>query len=116
VHALQEDLNVWWQQRGPMPRSMESRNARAEVLTSFVVDAKGVPQPATLVTMAGSDPRAVAALRASLGQYRFQPAMRSGVPVSALVMHRWSFEPRPRCRDTYDGLDCARVYSRAVPR
>lgn len=114
VHALQEELNVWRQQRGPMPRSMESRNARAQVLTSFVVDAKGIPQPLTLIATPGSDPRAVTALRAALGQYRFQPAMRSGVPVSARVLHRWSFEPRPQCRDTYDGLDCARVYSHVV--
>jgi hypothetical protein len=64
--------------------------------------------------MPGSDPRAVTALRAALGQYHFQPAMRSGVPVSARVLHRWSFEPRPQCRDTYDGLDCARVYSHVV--
>jgi hypothetical protein len=111
VHALQEELNVWRQQRGPIPRSMEAVNARAEVLSSFVVNAEGVPQTSTLVTMPGSDPRAVAALRASLAEYRFQPATRSGVPVNALVMRNWSFEPRPVCRDTYDGLDCPRVYS-----
>lgn len=116
VHALQEEINVWRQPRAPVPLSMEARNARAEVLTSFVVDADGIPKPSTLVTMPGSDPRAVSALRASLDRYRFQPATRSGVPVSALVMRNWTFDPRPLCQDTYDGLDCARVYSRATQR
>jgi hypothetical protein len=95
---------------------MESRNVRTEVLTSFVVDANGIPKPSTLVAMPGSDRRAVAALRASLERYRFQPATRSGVRVNAFVIRNWSFEPRPRCRDSYDGLECPRVYSDAARR
>jgi TonB family protein len=115
VRVLRKELNVWWPPRAPMSRAMESENVRAEVLTSFVVDAKGIPQPSTLTAMPGSDPRAVAALRAALRQFRFQPAMRSGVPVSALVMHRWSFEPHPKCRDTSDGVECARENGRVAP-
>jgi hypothetical protein len=95
---------------------MEAVNARAEVLTSFVVDTAGVPKPSTLTVMPGSDPRAVAALRKQLDRYRFEPAIRAGVPVNALVMRNWSFEPRPTCRDTFDGLDCPRVYSKTTDR
>jgi hypothetical protein len=116
VHALQEELNAFRPPRAPVPSSMETLHARAEVLTSFVVDTSGAPLPSTLVAMPGSDPRAVAALRAQLNRYRFEPATRSGVPVNALVIRNWSFEPRPFCRDTYDGLDCARVYSKTSER
>jgi TonB family protein len=116
VRVLQEELNIYRQPRAPIPPSMESVNARAEVLTSFVVDTAGMPKPSTLIAMPGSDPRAVAALRAQLDRYRFEPATRSGVPVNALVIRNWSFEPRPRCRDTYDGLDCPRVYSKTSER
>jgi hypothetical protein len=55
----------------------------------------------------------VDALRAALDRYRFQPATRSGVPVNALVIRNWSFEPHPRCQDQFDGIDCPKVYSRA---
>ena len=113
VSMLQEELNIRRQPRGPIPPSMDSRNARAEVLTSFVVGTDGVPKPSTLVVMPGSDQRAVAALRASLDRYRFQPATRAGVRVNALVIRNWSFEPHPRCRDNYDGIDCPKVYSPA---
>lgn len=116
VHVLQEELNVFRHPRAPIPPSMESLNARAEVLTSFVVDTAGTPKPSTLVAMPGSDPRAVAALRAALDRYHFEPAMRSGVPVNSLVLRTWSFEPRPVCKDTYDGLDCPRVYSKSIDR
>ena len=110
---LQAELNIRRQPRAPIPPSMDALNARTEVMTSFVVGTDGVPKPSTLVVMPGSDPRAVDALRASLQRYRFQPATRSGVPVNALVVRNWSFEPHPRCRDTYDGIDCPKVYSRA---
>jgi hypothetical protein len=112
VLALQGSPDSRRQPRAPIPPSMDARSARAEVLTSFVVGTDGVPKPSTLVTMPGSDPRAVDALRAALDRYRFQPATRAGVPVNALVVKNWSFEPHPRCRDTYDGVDCPKVYSR----
>ena len=110
--VLQDAPSVKRQPRAPIAPSMDARNARAEVLTSFVVGKDGVPKPSTLVAMPGSDPLAVEALRASLDRYRFQPASRSGVPVNALVVRNWSFEPHPRCRETYEGIDCPKVYSR----
>jgi hypothetical protein len=96
---------------GPYPQAMAALNAHADVTTSFVVDTIGAPIPATLRVMPGSDPRAVAALRASIGNFRFSPATRAGVHVAARVIRTWLFEPPPVCTNEDDGADCPRTYA-----
>jgi hypothetical protein len=102
---------VWQYPTMAYPRAMARRNARAEVLASFVVDTAGAADPSTLVVMPRSDPRAVAALAGSLRRMRFRPATRGGVKVSARVIQSMLFEPPSVCPDRNDGPACTRRYS-----
>jgi outer membrane biosynthesis protein TonB len=98
--------------RAPYPDALSRKNVRAEVLASFVVDTSGTPIAETLNAAPGSDPRAVAALRETIGHVRFNPAFRSGSKVRARVVRTWLFEPPPVCSSEDDGIDCPRRYSR----
>lgn len=94
--------------RVPAPPSMAG--ARAEVMASVVVDTTGVADARTLVAMAGSDPRAVAALRAHLPNMRFRPAQRSGVKVRQRTIRVWLVEPVMQCVNEDAGPECPREY------
>jgi hypothetical protein len=103
---------VWRYPRAPYPDALSKENVRAEVLTSFEVDTLGTPIAATLVAAPGSDPRAVASLRETIGHVHFNPAARAGSRVRTRVIRTWLFEPPAVCSNEYDGIDCARVYGR----
>jgi outer membrane biosynthesis protein TonB len=102
---------VWQYPTGIYPKAMAASNAHAEVLASFVVDAEGMADVATLRVLAGSDPRAVAALPASLRALRFRPAARGGRSVPQRVIQPILFEPSPVCPTPDAGPVCARRYS-----
>jgi len=104
---------LWHYPRAPYPDALARQNVRAEVLTSFEVDASGTPIAATLKAAPGSDPRAVAALRETIGHVRFNPGARAGSRVRSRVIRTWLFEPPSVCADETDGMDCARTYGRA---
>jgi TonB family protein len=112
IRVRQEGFPGYWRYplRVPAPPSMEAAHARAEVMASVVVDTTGVADVRTLVAMAGSDPRAVAALRAHLPSVRFRPAQRSGVKVRQRTIRTWLVEPVMRCVDEDAGPECPRDY------
>lgn len=58
-----------------------------------MVDAAGVPEPATLEVMPGSDPALVAAFRALLPRLRFTPPTRAGRPARQVVQGPVVFWP-----------------------
>ena len=103
---------VWRHPRAPYPEALSRENVRAEVLTSFEVDTLGVPIAETLEAAPGSDPRAVASLRETIGHVRFNPAARAGSRVKTRVIRTWLFEPPSACASEDDGIDCARMYGR----
>jgi hypothetical protein len=88
---------LWRFPTGVYPSTMARDNARAEVLVSFVVDVNGVPDRTTLQVIGGADPRAVAALPATLDAFRFRPATRGGRKVAQRVIQTILFEPPPVC-------------------
>jgi hypothetical protein len=79
---------------------------RALVLASVVVDANGVPDATTLVTMPGTDPRAVATLRAAVAQHRFQPTRIGKRPVQERTTQIWLVEPPAACLAEDAGPEC----------
>lgn len=112
--ARRADLpGVWRYPRAPYSDALSKENVRAEVLTSFEVDTSGAPIAATLEVAPGSDPRAVAALRATIDHVHFNPAARAGTRVRTRVVRTWLFEPPSVCTNEEDGIDCARLYGRA---
>jgi hypothetical protein len=84
------------------------------MLASFVIDTAGVPDASTLRVMPRSDPRAVAALRTSLGELRCRPATRGGERVPQRIIRTMLFEPPVACQDRNDGPACTRRYSRGA--
>jgi hypothetical protein len=102
---------VWQYPTGVYPKSMAASNARADVFASFVVDTGGKPLVATLRVLPGSDPRAVAAMPATLGALRFRPATRGGRAVPQLVIQTIVFEPPPACPTPDVSPACGRRYS-----
>jgi TonB family protein len=107
-----EAVTVWRPPAGAYPAAMAASQARAEVVAAVTVDTTGAADPASMVVIPGADPRAVAALRATLGVYHFQPAARGGVRVPARVVRTWAFVPPPVCDDEEASPHCARVYRR----
>lgn len=101
---------VWRYPTGLYPESMAATNDRAEVLVSVVVDTAGVADPETAVIMSESDPRAVAAVPATLRALRFTSALRSGVTVAQRVIQTIRFEPPPTCRVPEASPACLRRY------
>jgi outer membrane biosynthesis protein TonB len=101
---------VWRYPTAIYPESMAATNERADVLVSVVVDTAGVPDPETAIVMGNSNPRAVAALPATLRALRFTPARRSGVPVAQRVIQTIRFEPPPQCAVPEASPACPRRY------
>ncbi|HEX2781925.1 MAG TPA: TonB family protein [Gemmatimonadaceae bacterium] len=95
---------------GPYPPSMREARARAEVMTSFVVDTTGHVERGSLVVLPGADLRAVAAIRAHIRDYDFTPASRAGVRVRQRVVRTWTFLPPLVCESEEQGLECPRRY------
>jgi len=102
---------VWQYPTGIYLKSMAASSARADVFASFVVDTAGNPDVSTLRVLPGSDPRAVAALPASLRALRFRPATRGGRAVPQQVMQVIVFEPPPACPTPDVSPACGRPYS-----
>jgi hypothetical protein len=96
---------------GLYPESMTATNARADVLASFIVDTTGSVDPRSIVVMDDSDPRAAAAVPASLALFQFRPAITSGVKVRQRVIQAIRFEPPPICARQTAGPACPRRYS-----
>jgi hypothetical protein len=101
---------VWRYPTGLYPQSMAATNERAELLVSVVVDTAGAPLPETAVFIKGSNPRAVAALPATLRALRFTPATRGGRTVTQRVIQAIRFEPPPRCAVPEASPACPRRY------
>jgi len=101
---------VWRSPTGIYPQSMAGTNARAELLVSVVVDTTGIPDPETAIVIDESDPRAVAALPATLRELRFRPASRGGLPVQQRVIQAIRFEPPPACAVPEASPACPRRY------
>jgi hypothetical protein len=99
---------------GPYSASMAAPNARAELLTSFVVDTLGRVEPGSLVILRGGDPRAASALRRGIGSYDFVPARRSGVRVRQRVIRTWVFVPPTACAEVDAAIVCPRHYRRTI--
>lgn len=76
----------------PYPSGLYPRQP-GEVLAQFVVDATGVPDPATLRILRTSDRALGEAVRAWLPNVRFRPARRDGQWVSQLVEQLFTFRP-----------------------
>lgn len=95
---------------GPSSPAMLEARARAEVMTSFIVDTTGRVDRRSLVVMPGADPRAVAAIRARIRDYDFTPATRAGVRVRQRVIRTWTFLPPLVCESEEQGLECPRRY------
>jgi TonB family protein len=106
-----EFTRVWQYPTGLYPKSMAASHARADVFASFVVDTAGVVDLETLRVMPGSDPRAVAALPATLRTFRFRPASRGGRAVSQWVIQPVLFEPPPVCATPDAHPACTRRYT-----
>jgi hypothetical protein len=105
-----EFARVWRYPTALYPESMAATNERADVLVSLVVDTAGVPDPETAIVIGESNPRAVAALPATLRVLRFTPAMRSGIPVAQRVIQTIRFEPPPTCAVPEASPACLRRY------
>lgn len=102
---------VWQYPVGSYPASMRASSARAEVLTSFVVDTTGDVELNTIQVMPGSDPRAVAEIPMTLAARHFRPARRSGKKVPQFVIEAIRFEPPPTCPNRFANPACPRLYS-----
>ncbi|HEX5831143.1 MAG TPA: hypothetical protein VFY16_09190 [Gemmatimonadaceae bacterium] len=76
----------------PYPPGLHPRQP-GEVLAQFVVDATGVPDPATLRILRTSDRALGEAVRAWLPNVRFRPARRDDVWVAQLVEQLFTFRP-----------------------
>ncbi|HEX2781745.1 MAG TPA: hypothetical protein VHM30_19725 [Gemmatimonadaceae bacterium] len=96
---------------GPRSPALDEAHARAEVMTSFVVDTLGRIVRGTLSVMPGSDFRAAAALEQQIDRYDFTPAYRSGKRVRQRVIRSWLFVPAPVCERDDSGIDCPRRYA-----
>ncbi len=117
--ARPEFGRVWQYPTGLYPKSMMASNAQADVFASFVVDAAGKPDVASLRVLPGSDPRAVAAMPATLRALRFRPATRGGRAVPQRVIQSIVFEPPPTCATLDASPACVQRHSpeaRAEPR
>ena len=85
---------------------MRATNARADVLVSFVVDTTGSVEPSTVVVLPDSDPRALAAMPATINALKYRPATRSGRKVRQRVFQILRFEPPPTCATLDAGPAC----------
>ncbi|MGH7471598.1 MAG: hypothetical protein ACRENP_26900 [Longimicrobiales bacterium] len=56
-----------------------------EVQLVFVVDARGIPETQSARVVKATEPNLANAVLASLGQFRYQPAQKEGVPVRQIV-------------------------------
>jgi hypothetical protein len=97
---------VWSYPVASYPESMRATHARADVLVSFVVDTIGSVEPRTVVVMPDSDPRAVAAIAATIKALKYRPATRSGRKVRQRVIQILRFEPPPTCATLDAGPAC----------
>jgi hypothetical protein len=102
---------VWRYPIGAYPPSMAAANARADVFASFVVDTSGRVDLSSVRVLPGSDPRAVAALPATLRALRVRPATRGGRAVPQRVVQSIRFEPPPICATPTANPACGRRYS-----
>ena len=62
----------------------------------FVVGENGLPEVETARLVRASDPQFADAVRAMIGQLRYQPAVRDGSPVRQIVTRRESAQVRPQ--------------------
>ncbi|MCE9602974.1 MAG: energy transducer TonB [Gemmatimonadetes bacterium] len=62
----------------------------------FVVDETGAPVPATAIVLMATTPAFGDAVRQRLGQWRYAPATRDGVPVRQLVVGRLAMQDESR--------------------
>lgn len=80
---------------GGYPRDLADVKARGSVLLSFVVNAAGRVDPASVRVIRSDDHRFTQAIRDQIQWLRFHPATINGRKVSTLVQQPFSFEPRP---------------------
>jgi protein TonB len=64
---------------------------QGEVLTQFVVDARGIPDTATFQAVKSSDQEFTEAVRRALPSMRFTPAVIGGKAVPQLVQQPFTF-------------------------
>ena len=111
-----QDNMVWQYPTAPYPKELTGRNARAEVLASFVVDTLGIVDTTTIRVIPGVDPRFVHAVPLALSEFRFRPATRGGHRVAQRVVQTIIFEPPTFCPTIDASPGCPRPRSPGWPR
>jgi TonB family protein len=73
------------------PPELSGRGVEGKVDATYVVDATGQVDTATIHVIQSDDPLFTKSVLTALGQARFRPAKRGGKPVRQLVQQRFSF-------------------------
>ena len=110
--AVRKQYNMVWQYpTAPYPKELTGRNARADVLASFVVDTLGNVDTTSVRVIPGVDPRFARALTGGLAEFHFRPATRGGRRVPQRVVQSILFEPPPFCPTMESSPGCPHRYS-----
>ena len=74
------------------PVDLAEAGVEGLVRASYVVDATGRVDTTTIRIMSSDHPRFAASVETALGEMRFRPAKRRGMPVRQLVEQRFRFQ------------------------
>ncbi len=97
-------------------RPSTPRAGCSKVELQFVVDSMGVPEPGVIRLRSGTNPEFEEAVRASVGELRYQPARLSGHAVRQVVVYKRSVVAVVRVVSSTGGGGPLPVPRSAVPR